>query len=121
MRLGCCPANRERYTRGTSISRLAPHVTTPTRMALARQRDYRTTRRYLQVHGDHLRVAVEPLAERSCHLAPALIDSLLDSVKTRREKPEPIHKLESVCSRLRWQTGCRALHEGAGMSKGPQT
>jgi len=30
--------------------------------------------------GDHLWVAVERLAERSCHLAPALIDSLLASI-----------------------------------------
>jgi integrase len=47
--------------RDTYISRLAPHVSTPTLMALARQRDYRTTRRYVQVDGDHLRAAVERL------------------------------------------------------------
>ncbi len=47
--------------RDTFISRLAPHVSTPTLMALARHRDYRTTRRYVQVDGDHLRAAVERL------------------------------------------------------------
>lgn len=47
--------------RDTYISRLAEHVTTPTLMALARHRDYRTTRRYVQVDGAHLRAAVERL------------------------------------------------------------
>lgn len=47
--------------RDTYISRLAPHCTTPTLMALARHRDYRTTRRYVRVDGDHLRQAVENL------------------------------------------------------------
>ena len=47
--------------RDTYISRLAPHCTTPTLMALARHRDYRTTRRYVQVDGDHLRQTVERL------------------------------------------------------------
>lgn len=47
--------------RDTFISRLAPHVTTPTLMTLARHRDYRTTRRYVRVDGAHLRVAVECL------------------------------------------------------------
>jgi len=47
--------------RDTYISRLAPHCTTPTLMALARHRDYRTTRRYVQVDGDHQRQAVEYL------------------------------------------------------------
>jgi integrase len=51
--------------RDTYISRLAPHVSTPTLMALARHRDYRTTRRYVQVDGAHLRAAVERLAEGS--------------------------------------------------------
>ena len=32
VRLGCCSANREWHTRDTSISRLAPQVTTPTRI-----------------------------------------------------------------------------------------
>ncbi len=47
--------------RDTYISRLAPHVSTPTLMSLARHRDYRTTRRYVRVDGDHLRAAVERL------------------------------------------------------------
>jgi integrase len=47
--------------RDTYISRLAPHVSTPTLMALARHRDYRTTRRYVQVDGKYLRDAVECL------------------------------------------------------------
>jgi integrase len=47
--------------RDTYISRLAPHVSTPTLMTLARHRDYRTTRRYVQVDGKHLRDAVECL------------------------------------------------------------
>lgn len=68
--------------RDTYISRLAPHVSTPTLMALARHRDYRTTRRYVQVDGDHLRAAVERLAEPGCHPATALVDSLLASVKS---------------------------------------
>ena len=68
--------------RDTYISRLAPHVSTPTLMALARHRDYRTTRRYVQVDGDHLRAAVERLTEPGCHPATALVDSLLASVKS---------------------------------------
>jgi integrase len=48
--------------RDTFISRLAPHCTTPTLMALARHRDYRTTRRYVQVDGAHLRQTVERIA-----------------------------------------------------------
>jgi integrase len=47
--------------RDTYISRLAQYCTAPTLMALARHRDYRTTRRYVQVDGDHLRQAVEHL------------------------------------------------------------
>ncbi len=47
--------------RDTYISRLAAHVSTPTLMTLARHRDYRTTRRYVQVDGKHLRDAVECL------------------------------------------------------------
>ena len=47
--------------RDTFISRLAPHVSTPTLMKLARHRDYRTTRRYVRVDGDHLRAAVGQL------------------------------------------------------------
>jgi integrase len=68
--------------RDTFISRLAPHVSPPTLMALARHRDYRTTRRYVQVDGDHLRAAVERLTEPGCHPATALVDSLLASVKS---------------------------------------
>jgi len=48
--------------RDTYISRLAPHVSGPVLMALARHRDYRTTRRYVQVDGEHLRAAVEQLS-----------------------------------------------------------
>jgi integrase len=69
------------------ISRLAPHVSTPTLMALARHRDYRTTRRYVQVDGDHLRAAVERLADRGCQPEAALVDSLLASVKNERGEP----------------------------------
>ena len=47
--------------RDTFISRLAPHVSGPTLMRLARHRDYRTTRRYVRVDGDHLRAAVTQL------------------------------------------------------------
>ena len=56
-------------------------------MALARHRDYRTTRRYVQVDGDHLRAAVERLADRGCQPEAALVDSLLASVKNEGEKP----------------------------------
>ena len=49
--------------RDTFISRLAPHVSTPTLMALARHRDYRTTRRYVRLNEAHLQAAVERLAE----------------------------------------------------------
>lgn len=47
--------------RDTYISRLASGNSTPVLMALARHRDYRTTRRYVQVDGAHLREAVETL------------------------------------------------------------
>ena len=47
--------------RDTFISRLAPHVSGPVLMQLARHRDFRTTRRYLKVDGQHLREAVERL------------------------------------------------------------
>ena len=47
--------------RDTFISRLAPHVSGPVLMQLARHRDFRTTRRYLKVDGAHLREAVERL------------------------------------------------------------
>jgi integrase len=47
--------------RDTYISRLAPHCNTPTLMALARHRDYRTTQRYVRLDGDHLRQTVEQL------------------------------------------------------------
>ncbi|MEK7221463.1 MAG: hypothetical protein AAB253_09755, partial [candidate division NC10 bacterium] len=59
----------EHHLRDTPVSYLAPHVSTPTLMALARHRDYRTTRRYVQVDGEHLRAAVERLAEPGCHPA----------------------------------------------------
>jgi len=55
-------------------------------MALARHRDYRTTRRYVQVDGDHLRAAVGRLTEHGCQPDATLIDSLLDSVKNDREE-----------------------------------
>jgi integrase len=73
--------------RDTYISRLAPHVSTPTLMALARHRDYRTTRRYVQVDGDHLRAAVERLAKPDCHRPPTLVDSLLISAINPEGKP----------------------------------
>jgi hypothetical protein len=69
---------RDRY-----ISRLPPHVSTPTLMPLARHRDYRTTRRYVQVDGAHLRAAVERLTDRGYHSDAALVDSLLASVKSQ--------------------------------------
>lgn len=47
--------------RDTFISRLAPHVSAPSLMALARHRDYRTTRRYLRIDEAHLKAAVERL------------------------------------------------------------
>ena len=47
--------------RDTFISRLAPHVSGPVLMQLARHRDFRTTRRYLKVDGEHLREAVRRL------------------------------------------------------------
>jgi hypothetical protein len=59
----------------------------PELAALARHRDYRTTRRYVQVDGDHLRAAVERLAEGGCHSDAVLVDSLLASVKDEGEKP----------------------------------
>ena len=51
--------------RDTFISRLAPHVSGPVLMQLARHRDFRTTRRYLKVDGQHLREAVERLTPDS--------------------------------------------------------
>jgi len=51
--------------RDTFISRLAPHVSGPVLMQLARHRDFHTTRRYLRVDGAHLREAVEWLVEGS--------------------------------------------------------
>jgi len=56
-------------------------------MALARHRDYRTTRRYVQVDGDHLGAAVERLTEQGCQPDAALVNSLLASVKKEGEKP----------------------------------
>ena len=56
-------------------------------MALARHRDYRTTRRCVQVDGDHLRAAVERLTEHGCQPEAGLVDSLLRSVKNQGEKP----------------------------------
>ena len=53
--------------RDTYISRLAPHCTTPTLMALARHRDYRTTQRYVRLDGAHLRDAVAHLVETPPH------------------------------------------------------
>lgn len=50
-------------TRDTYISRLAPHVSVPVLMKLARHRDYATTQRYLDFQGDELRSAVEALVE----------------------------------------------------------
>jgi len=41
--------------RDTFISRITPHGAVPTLMALARHRDYRTTRWYLAIDGEHLR------------------------------------------------------------------
>lgn len=72
--------------RDTFISRLAPHVTTPTLMALARHRDYRTTRRYVQVDGDYLRAAVERIAESGCHSPTALVNSLLESLSDSEDR-----------------------------------
>lgn len=72
--------------RDTYISRLAPHVTTPTLMTLARHRDYRTTRRYVQVDGEHLRAAVErlnPVGTGTRTSTEVLtVSQLLDSVGT---------------------------------------
>jgi integrase len=45
--------------RDTYISRLAPHVSVPTLMRLARHRSLSTTQRYLKFDEDHLREAVE--------------------------------------------------------------
>ncbi len=73
--------------RDTYISRLAPHVSTPALMALARHRDYRTTRRYVRIDGAHLRAAVERL-NSSATVTPTVtaeltVSKLLDSmVKT---------------------------------------
>ena len=52
--------------RDTFISRLAPHVSGPVLMQLARHRDFRTTRRYLKVDGEHLREAVRQLEVEAC-------------------------------------------------------
>jgi len=49
--------------RDTFISRLAPHVSGPVLMQLARHRDFRTTTRYLKIDGQHLREAVAKLVE----------------------------------------------------------
>lgn len=73
--------------RDTYISRLAVHCTTPTLMALARHRDYRTTRRYVQVDGDHLRQAVE-------NLAPP-------PETPKQPAPEPAPSLEYAGNRLK--------------------
>jgi hypothetical protein len=51
----------ERRTQTWRDVNLAPHCTIPTLIALARHRDYRTTQRYVQVDGDHLRQTVERL------------------------------------------------------------
>ncbi len=72
--------------RDTFISRLAPHVSTPTLMALARHRDYRTTRRCVQVDGAHLREAVERIAESGCHSPTVLVNSLLESVSNSEDR-----------------------------------
>ena len=56
--------------RDTYISRLAPHCTTPTLMALARHRDYRTTQRYIRIDGAHLRAAVGTLVPALPALLP---------------------------------------------------
>jgi integrase len=50
-------------TRDSYISRLAPHVSVPVLMQLARHRNYSTTMRYLDFHDEALRSAVEKLAE----------------------------------------------------------
>lgn len=50
-------------TRDTHISRLAPHVSVPVLMQLARHRNYSTTMRYLDFHDEALRSAVEKLVE----------------------------------------------------------
>jgi integrase len=47
--------------RDTYISRLAQTCNTPTLMALARHRDYKTTQRYVRIDGAHLKQAVEQL------------------------------------------------------------
>jgi integrase len=47
--------------RDTYISRLAPHVSVPTLMQLARHRSLVTTQRYLKIDDAHLRDAVEKL------------------------------------------------------------
>jgi integrase len=46
----------------TYISRLAPHVSVPTLMRLARHRSFATTQRYLKFDDAHLREAVEKLS-----------------------------------------------------------
>lgn len=74
--------------RDTFISRLAPHVSAPSLMALARHRDYRTTRRYLRIDEAHLKAAVERLT-----------DSETDSgtgTQTGTEKMAVVQLLESL-------------------------
>ena len=68
---------------------MGPHVITRTLMTLARHRDYRTTRRYVRVDGDHLRAAVERLADRGCHPGAALVDSLQASGSFRLDGFHP--------------------------------
>ena len=84
---------------------MGPHVITRTLMTLARHRDYRTTRRYVRVDGDHLRAAVERLADRGCHPDATLVDSLLASV----ENPEDTGGASPLCcnivTRRRWGSG----------------
>jgi len=60
--------------RDTFISRIAPHVSTPALMALARHRDYRTTRRYVKVDDVRLREAVERLTAAHCAPVPTLVE-----------------------------------------------
>jgi integrase len=48
--------------RDTYISRLAPHCTVPTLMALARHRNYQTTQRYLKIDDQRLRDVVQVLS-----------------------------------------------------------
>jgi integrase len=70
--------------RDTFISRLAPDVSTPALMQLARHRDYKTTRRYVRVDGEHLKAAVTRLDvnESATHTATEkmAVSELLDSL-----------------------------------------